>query len=153
MSNSKHIQFALLKKSLAKIEKGEEIKNRPPNYKESSKLKVIEQDFLIGDRLHLEDDIYSLTIAAYLSREVSPSLQSNSIRLAGFSFLFEVIVMLGILDDDWKLENIKPFSVKTTSLRIACTLLLQVILFGHLQDSVQLMEFLRRMRSSKRNWR
>lgn len=96
-------------------------------------MKVLEKDFIVGERIKLQKDIYSLAIASFLSREVSPANQASCIRLAGICFVLELGVMFGFTAEVYKMDQIKPFAILATSLRILCTLLFQEFLFGQLQ--------------------
>lgn len=63
-----------MKKKFAKQEHQEELKKHKFGFMEAIKMKVVETDFMENSKFKLSEDIYSLSIAAYLSKEVSPLL-------------------------------------------------------------------------------
>lgn len=145
-------QFVMKKAQLLKEKEEEENRARPEGF-QTEKLEVREVDYLENDqndRLFLRPDIYQVTIAALLSKEVNPFWEALAIKAAMQSFILQMCVLMGLFYDFSDFSNMQPMNVGSSFLRVISTMILHEQIFIELQDVVKLMEYLRRMKTPKK---
>ena len=106
-------------------------------------------DYLHGESIKINGDIYNQAIAANLTKEVSPVILTHCIKLCILTYFIQVLICLFFCYELLSFENFQPFYVMQSSLRIVATLLLHQSLYKKLQHSVKLLIYLKRLKKNK----
>jgi len=86
--------------------------------------KLVELDYLEGEMMEITNDVYNLTIAANITKDVSPVHLMNGIKTCFLTFLIQIFVYFFFVYDYLGFDNFQPFKPMETSLRMIATLLL-----------------------------
>ena len=88
---------------------------------------VIEVDFMQGEKLPIQMDVYNITIAANYTKDVSPIALNYSIKMCMTTFIVQVLLAYFFVYDyvrEGTKYHYQPFLVFHTALRIIASLLL-----------------------------
>jgi hypothetical protein len=96
------------------------------------------------ETLKLKNDVYSMTIAANMTKNVPPAQLTYCLKHCFIVFVVQSMMSFFWVYDFRGLSNFQPFYAPKVSIRILTTLLLQARMYGHLQDSIKLLTFLKR---------
>ena len=108
-----------------------------------------EQDFLEGEKLKIELDVYNMTIAGILTKEVSPVHLIYCIKVCFMTFMVQTFLCFFFCYEFLDFNRFQPFYTMQTSLRILCCLLQTQQCYKEFQQSVKMLTFLKRMKATK----
>ena len=108
---------------------------------EEVKTVIKEVVYLTGEKVYFQDDVYSLTIAASMFRECSPTEYIFCLRQCVYVFIFQMSIAyyFGYKELDLTFFNTDSFNILNTLMRAICALLLQLKLNKELKNGFRLM--------------
>ena len=83
----------------------------------------------------MRNDIYKVTIAAMMTREISPTHLNYSIKMCYTSFVLQLLMSALYYYEFSSLDDFQPFTMKQTALRIICSMLLHLMLYEEIEDA------------------
>jgi len=115
-----------------------------------SKLEVImkEEDFEQNERLTFTKDVYNYTICANMTKCCSPLQQGFALKQCFIVFGVQVLVPLFFVLE-FGINSFKPPQSDSTSIRIICSLLLHMIIYGEVKQALNVLRYLKYVKTAK----
>ena len=85
---------------------------------------IVEVDYKQDEVVKIADDVYSLTIAANMTKNVSPVSLSFCMKQCFTVFVIQLCVSYYFMFDYLSLDRFQPFETKGSALRLVCSMLL-----------------------------
>jgi len=88
-------------------------------------------------------DVYNLTIAANMTKTISPTQLIFCVKQCFLVFIIQVLVAYYFCYESLDFNRFQKFNPNQTSLRMICTMLLQITLYDELSGSIKLLTYLK----------
>ena len=111
--------------------------------------------YTTNEQVDIDDNVYSLTIAANMTKNCSPTHFLYCLRMCIFVYVIQILiaVFFGWETLDFTGFNLKNFTPMHTIMRIVCSIFLQLSLNKDLKPTAKMLTFLKRQRGSSKNLR
>lgn len=93
---------------------------------------IREEDYEENEQLKFTNDVYNYTICANMTKCCSPLQQGFALKQCFIVFGVQILVALFFLIDIG-IENYKPPAKESNAIRIICSLLLHMIIYGEVK--------------------
>lgn len=103
--------------------------------------------------MKISDDVYNLTIAANMTKNVHPLSLIYCIRQCIFVFLIQIMIALAFSYEVRFFKDFQGFHPRQTFMRIICSMLIQLALNKELTKSIRMLTYLKRQRRRAGNTR
>ena len=107
---------------------------------------VVETLFLKEDPLIIYNDVFSLTIAANLTKNCSSSLRLQCLQTSSLVFAIQLLACYYMMYDFLDFDNFQPIDLQKSMLRIIISLLVCVDFSIQLTKSINMLTFLKRQK-------
>lgn len=109
----------------------------------AERIKVIEADYLHREVVLIPDDVYNLTIAANMTKNVSPISLQFAIKQCLFVFICQVLVALFFAYEGLSMDFVQEFELYKTFLRVVVPVLMTMKLKKELYGATKMFTFLK----------
>ena len=106
---------------------------------------IVEGNYTYKELLIIPDDVYNMTIAAYLTGKCSPEAVSFALKKCIFVFLTQIFIPLAF-SYGIGFENFQPLNRYTTFLRIIAVILITLSSSSELYTAIKMLTYLKRMK-------
>ena len=113
--------------------------------KARKQINIIEDDYLHEDHVLVAYDVYNMTILANMTRDCSPLSLVFSLRQCIVVFLLQNMVAYFFAREILDFEEVQPFGIYKTFLRIIVPILMTMKFSGDLTRSMKMLTFLKRI--------
>lgn len=114
----------------------------------SDKIEVVEQEFPLNQKLSFSDDVYNYTMAANMTRCVSPIQRGFIIKQCFIVFGIQLLVPTFFILE-LGLSNFQELTTSSLAIRIICALLLHLIIKGEVVQSINILRYLKFSKTAK----
>lgn len=120
---------------------------------EEVKTSMQEVVYLTGEKIKFSDDVYSLTIAAGITRDCTPTEYMFCLRQCAYVFVFQMAIAyyFAAMELDFGLFSTECFNIWDTIMRLICALLLQIKLNKELKNAFRVMTYLKYQNVTPKN--
>jgi hypothetical protein len=109
---------------------------------------VREEDFEENEKLCFADDVYNFTICANMTKCCSPLQQGFALKQCFIVFLVQILVAIFFLVDIG-IANYQPPTTESNAIRIICSLLLHMIIYGEVKQALNILRYLKFVKTAK----
>ena len=110
-----------------------------------------EQDFANEEVVLITNDVYSMTIAANMTKNCPPIQLMFCIRYCIIVFLIQTTITIMFMWEFRAMDNFQPFYNFYTAIRLITVWLMQMTLFEGMQSSLKMLTYLKRMKGNRKN--
>lgn len=109
---------------------------------------IKEVDFLSDEELTFTNDVYNYTICANMTKCCSPLQQGFALKQCFIVFAVQFLVPLFFLIE-FKVDNFMNPQLTSTAVRLICGLLLHMIIYGEVRQSLSVLRYLKYVKTAK----
>lgn len=109
---------------------------------------IKEQDFEKNEKLTFTGDVYNYTICANMTKCCSPLQQGFALKQCFIVFAVQVLVPLFFLADTGA-SNYQTPSLESNAIRLICSLLLHMIIYGEVKQALAVLRYLKYTKTAK----
>ena len=121
--------------------------------KAKNQIIIIEDDFTFNEVVKINDDVYSLTIAANMTKFVSPVSLVYALQKCIMVFLLQILVASAFSYEYVKFDKFQPFDIYKTFLRVLVPILMTMKFSKELYSATKMLTFLKRMKGNRKHQR
>lgn len=118
--------------------------------KSNSKHEIIvrEEDFEENEKLNFSQDVYNFTICANMTKCCSPLQQGFALKQCFIVFGVQILVAIFFLIDIG-IASYQPPTTESNAIRIICSLLLHMIIYGEVKQALSILRYLKFVKTAK----
>jgi hypothetical protein len=120
--------------------------------KASSRANTTEElTYLVGEKVNIKMDIYNITIAANLTKNVTSQELNISLKYCFIVFIIQIYLAYSFSQEYTHLSNFQPYVISKTILRLIMTLFYQKTVLKDMANNMKMLTFLKRMKQAKKH--